>query len=503
MKIAIYHTTDMHGYVFPTNYVDYQELGMLKILSFIKKDRENYDQSLLLDGGDLIQGSAMTSFLSKNLDKNNPIIQLLKMAEYDAYVFGNHEFNYGQKYLFGSYKDVEDKLLASNIHGLDIESNAYKIFDLNGYKIGVVGATTAYIPNWEQKVNLEGIEFENPVEAYEKIENEVREQSDYVIYLYHGGFEKSLDEEFIPTEKLNGENQASEMLEKFDSIDAILSGHQHRSFITKIKGVICSQPINNARNFTKLVIDTETNEVEYELVEVDSLQAEIDPEYAEIFADTNVKLDEFLTKKIGELDKDILIHDQFRARLEGHPFINILQKIQMDVADADFSTTTLFDSAIGFDREISVRDVLVNYPYPNILQVLEVTGHDLKKAMEISASYFVKNGDEIVVNPKYQLPKLRNYIYDFYYGLDYAFDISRPFGDRVVSMSKDGKEIDLDKTYKVVMNNYRASNVNEYPCYENKPIIKEIPLDMSELIINYFIENKHVSVDERINFNIF
>ena len=175
----------------------------------------------------------------------------------------------------------------------------------------------------------------------------------------------------------------------------------------------------------------------------------------------------------------------------------------MDVADADFSTTTLFDSAIGFDREISVRDVLVNYPYPNILQVLEVTGHDLKKAMEISASYFVKNGDEIVVNPKYQLPKLRNYIYDFYYGLDYAFDISRPFGDRVVSMSKDGKEIDLDKTYKVVMNNYRASNVNEYPCYENKPIIKEIPLDMSELIINYFIENKHVSVDERINFNIF
>ena len=50
---------------------------------------------------------------------------------------------------------------------------------------------------------------------------------------------------------------SSELLENFDSIDIIVSGHQHRSFITKIKGVICSQPMHNGQSFTKIVIDTD------------------------------------------------------------------------------------------------------------------------------------------------------------------------------------------------------------------------------------------------------
>lgn len=501
MKLAIYHTTDIHGYIFPTNYVEYKNIGLLKILSYIKEDKKNYDQSLLLEGGDLIQGSAMTNYLSKNLLDSNPILDLTQLAEYDAYVLGNHEFNYGKEYLTKSYKQVENKLLASNIEGLDLEAKPYKIFNLDGYKVGVIGMTTSYIPNWEQKENIKGISFFNPIKLYAKYENELKEKSDLIIVLYHGGFEKSLDVKFSPTERLNGENQASELLERFDSIDIILSGHQHRSFITKINNTICSQPTNNAKNFTKIVIDTDINRIDYELIEIDEIDIEINKDYEKIFDEVNNNLKVYLEKVIGELNKPVILNDHFNVRLNGSPYINLLQKIQIEATGADFSSTTLFDTAIGFEKDISIRDVIINYPYPNSLKVLKITGHNLKKAIEISSTYFVLDeNDNVIINSKYLTPKVRHYIYDFYYGFDYVVDISRDFGDRVVSMSKDGKDLDLDKEYTIVVNNYRASNINEYPCYEGKEIVKEVNKEMSELIIDYILDNKYLKLDENINF---
>lgn len=504
MKIAIYHTTDMHGHVFPTNYVEYQNLGMLKIFSFINEDEKNYDGRLILEGGDLIQGTVLTNFLSKNTYLPNPILKICEMTGYDAYVMGNHEFNYGLEHLRNSYKEVSSKILNSNIENLGFDSKPYNIFDINGYKIAVFGATTTYIPNWEQEKNIEGLKFINPIDEYAKYEEEMKENSNMIIVLYHGGFEKSLDGKFIPTEKLNTENQGSEFLLTFDSIDIMLTGHQHRGFITKIGDVICAQPINNARNFTKLVIDTETNEIDYELVEVADLDVEIDPNQEKVFDEINIKLEKYLSQIIGNLDKDLILGDLTDVRLYGHPYINLLHQIQLYAANADFSATTLFDQAIGFKKDITVRDVLINYPYSNTLKVLEITGYDLKHAIEVSASYFVLDENKkIILNPRYQIPKKRNYLYDFYYGLDYEIDVSRPFGDRVVSMKKDGLDIDLDRRYTIVMNNYRSTNYTDYPCYENKKEVMETSVDFGESMIKYIQDKKHIEVDERINFRIY
>lgn len=501
MKLAIYHTTDVHGYIFPTNYVNYQNLGLLKILSYIDTDKKNYDGHLLLDGGDLIQGSAMTNYLSKNSFDINPIMKLVTKAGYDAFVLGNHEFNYGLDYLYHSYDFIKDKVLNSNIAGLKISNKPYNIFNVSGKKIAVFGATTKYIPNWERDENIQGLKFNDPVELYGKYEDEMKENSDYIVVLYHGGFEKSLDENFIPTEKLNGENQASELLEKYDSIDIILSGHQHRSFITKIKDVICSQPINNARNFTKIVLDTETGNIEYELIDVASLDIEINKEYIEIFNDVNKDLETYLQTIVGRIDENIMLPEHFDVRLNGHPYINILHRVQLEASGADFSSTTLFDTAIGFEKEISIRDILVNYPYPNTLKVLEVKGSDIKHAIEISSSYFLLDEEgKPVINPKYIYPKLRNYIYDFYYGFDYEVDLTKPIGSRVISIKKDGKDIDLNAMYSIVVNNYRASNVNEYPCYEGKKVVKEINFDMSELLIEFFEKNGDIKINKEKNY---
>ncbi len=502
MKVAIYQTSDLHGYVYPTNYVKDMPLGILKIGSYILRDEKNYDASLKVDCGDLIQGSALAHYLSKSKIERNPLIQGLEFIGYDAYVIGNHEFNYGKEYLINSYKEVKNKIINANIEGLSLETKPYKIFDFNGFKIGCIGFTTSFIPNWEHEKNIVGLSFLNPVEIYGKYEKELKEKTDFIVVCYHGGFEKSLDGNNTPTEKLTKENQASELLEKYDSIDLVLSGHQHRSFITKMNGVVCAQPLHNGQNFTKIVLDTETKEISYELVDTSKLDDDINEGLEKIFNNVQVELQDYLNNEIGEFDKDILMDDIFIARLKGHPFINFLHQVHLDVSDADFSALSLFDSAIGFKKNVSIRDVLINYPYPNTLMVLEINGHKLKEAIEKAATYFVIEGGEVKISNGFLVPKVQNYNYDTFGGLTYEIDLSREFGDRVVSMKKDNEDIDLDKDYTIVLNNYRATNISIYPAYENAKVVKEINVDISEIIINYFQGNKKIKVIDESNYII-
>lgn len=500
MKLAIYQTSDLHGFVYPTNYITDQPLGILKIGSYILKDEKNYDASLKVDCGDLIQGSVLTNYLSRKDFENNPIIQGLEKINYDAYVLGNHEFNYGLDYLSNSYTEISNKVINANIKGLPFDTKPYKIFDFNGFKIGCIGLTTSFIPNWENENNIKNIEFLDPVSMYAKYEKELKEKSDLIIVCYHGGFERSLDDHMIPTESLTKENQGSELLEQFDSIDIILSGHQHRSFITKVKGVICSQPLNNGQTFTKIVLDTDTKEMNYELVDVSLLKDDINEDLEKIFTNIQGDLKDFLDTEIGHLDKDIIIYDIFLARLKGHPFINLLHQIQLDISNADFSALSLFDCAIGFKKDITIKDVLINYPYANTLKVLKIKGHQLKEAIEKSATYFVVENNEVHISEDFLLPKVQNYNYDTYGGLTYEIDLSKKFGDRVISMKKNNETINMDDDYTIVLSNYRASNTSVYPAYENAEILKEINLDMSEIIMDYLQKKDKIELVDESNY---
>lgn len=502
MKIIIYQTSDLHGYIYPTNYVNDQPLGFLKIASYILNDEKNYDASLKIDCGDLVQGSALTHFLSKQAIDENPIIKGLEAINYNAYVLGNHEFNYGLNYLKNAYDKISDKVINANIKGLPFNTKLYKVFDFNGFKIGCIGFTTVYIPNWEQEANIKDLEFLDVVKQYAKYEKELKENCDFIVVCYHGGFEKSLEDNTTPTEALTKENQGSELLEKFDSIDMILSGHQHRSFITKIDDRICSQPLNNGQNFTKIVIDTETKEINYELVDVKNIDVEIDKELQSIFDETEAKLQVYLDQEIGHFDKDIIVDDIFDARLNGHSIVNFLHEVHLEAGNADISALSLFDSTIGFKKNVSIRDVLINYPYPNTLKILKVKGENIKKAIEKAATYFVLEDGKVTVNNAFLVPKVQHYNYDTFGGLDYEVDLNREFGDRVISMKINGEDMDLEKYYNVVMNNYRASNTSIYPSYEGAEVVGEVNIDISEIIIDYIQEKKVIKTVENSNYKI-
>ena len=181
--------------------------------------------------------------------------------------------------------------------------------------------------------------------------------------------------------------------------------------------------------------------------------------------------------------------------LNGSDLANFINQIQLESSNADISCTSFANVIKGFDKNVTVRDILSTYPYPNTLVILEVNREILKLALERSASYFENNNGNITISERFLKPKVEHYNYDYFANIDYTFDLNKEVGNRVTSIKFKGEELSDDQTLTLVMNNYRASGAGGYEFYENCKVVKEILVEMPEVIINYFKNNPKVVVD--------
>ena len=99
-------TSDVHGQVYATDYTaDYSASGthyqgLTRVATFVKQQREAYENTFLVDCGDLVQGTPLTYYYAFNQpQEDDPAMKALRMMGYDMFVPGNHEFNYGMTIL--------------------------------------------------------------------------------------------------------------------------------------------------------------------------------------------------------------------------------------------------------------------------------------------------------------------------------------------------------------------------------------------------------------------
>lgn len=519
IKIVILETSDIHGSVYPIHYGTnhFKSSGLGNIATLIEQQREEHEHVLLIDNGDLIQGTPFAFHSIKMLEKEpNPMVLLANKLKYDAAVFGNHEFNYGQDVVRKVVAQSEFPWLSANL--LDKETGEpfygkpYMIKEFPGQlKVGILGLTTPYIPNWERPAYIEGIQFADPVIEAKKWVHYLREveKVDLIIASYHGGFERDLDT-MEPTETLTGENQGVQLCMEVEGIDVLLTGHQHRQISgKKINGVIVVQPGHNAETIGKVSLSLKKVDNGWQCTKKDS----------EILFTSDVKADQtilalaapyeeatqtWLDQPIGKIEGDMLIHDPMAIRLKDNPFIEFINRVQMSVSDVTISNTALFDnSSLGFPENVTMRDIVSNYVYPNTLTVIRISGRDMKEALERSASYFKQYVEgSIEVNPKFMYPKPQHYNYDMWAGINYLINISKPVGERIVKLEYQGKPVMMDAEFDVVMNNYRAGGGGDYAMFKGKQVIKEIPIDVTELIADYFLKEKTVQAIVRNNWHV-
>ena len=167
------------------------------------------------------------------------------------------------------------------------------------------------------------------------------------------------------------------------------------------------------------------------------------------------------------------------------------------MAECDLACTSFANAVKGFNKSVTVRDIVSTYVYPNTLVVREVSGKVLKQALEVCASYIDYTNGELSVSKRFLQPKVAHYNYDFFSNVEYTFDLTKPVGERVVNMMVKGQEVNPTDTFSLVMNNYRSSGVGGYEFFRDCPIIKEIQIEMPEIIIDYFKKHQHVTVDDR------
>lgn len=516
--ITILETSDIHGNIYPINYGTNQlaDVGIGKIATLIKQQREMNEHTLLIDNGDLIQGTPLTYHYARlQSEQPNPMILLANTLKYDAAVIGNHEFNYGQDILSATVGESDFPWLSANILNKSRDpyfGKPYIIKEIQpGLRIGILGLTTPYIPNWEKPEHIEGMVFEDAVTTAKKWVNMLREEEkvQFVVVSYHGGFERDI-ETGEPTEVLTGENQGYQLCQEVEGIDVLLTGHQHREIENQlINGVLVVQPGNNGRALGKVLLEVEQQDGEWVCIHKESkLLSVTNIEADESFLQQTIHYEEatqkWLDQPIGRMDGDMTVTSPMEIRTKDNPLIEFINKVQMEVAGVDISNTALFDNhAKGFPKDVTMRDVVSNYIYPNTLKVIRITGKDMKDALESSASYFKEyDGGEVKVNPTFTTPKPQHYNYDMWEGIDYVINISKPIGERIVKLQHHGEPIDFNKEYDVVMNNYRSGGGGDYLMYKGKPVIKDIPIDVSELIASYILENKVITATVNHNWEV-
>ncbi|NLC54715.1 MAG: bifunctional metallophosphatase/5'-nucleotidase [Erysipelothrix sp.] len=300
------------------------------------------------------------------------------------------------------------------------------------------------------------------------------------------------------TERLTGENQAYKMCD-IKGLDILITGHQHRSLIEKINGVLVTQSTFKAKEFVEIEINLKTNNINAKIISSKNLKE--DKKIIDSLKDLQEKTQIWLDQPVGKIiDYDLKIEDEFQARLNKHPIISFLNQVQLEVSGADISATSLFNNTTGFNQEITMRDLVNTYIFPNTLVVKEISGKALKAALEVSVSYFDLDKDnQIKVSKSFVKPKPQHYNYDMYDGIEYTAKISNPVGQRIISLTFKGRQVKDDDIYTLVVNNYRAVGAGNYDMISDAKLVKEINVEITEILRKYLSENSPVKIQHKNN----
>ncbi|MGH2067498.1 5'-nucleotidase C-terminal domain-containing protein, partial [Aerococcus sp. L_4] len=181
-------------------------------------------------------------------------------------------------------------------------------------------------------------------------------------------------------------------------------------------------------------------------------------------------------------------------RIHDHPYVEFVHRVQNYYGQTEISAAALFNNdAKGFPNAVTVRDVLNNYPFPNTLAVVKITGAELKAAIEQSAEFFILNEDqEIVMSKDWLYPKPKPYNYDMYEGIDYIIDVSKPIGQRVTKLNYHGQPLDLEAEFEVTLNQYRAIGGGDYHMFDSSKIVREVNMEMNQLIPHYLETHQEI-----------
>jgi len=456
--LTILHTNDMHGFFIEGAY---DGMGAAKLSAKVNELRENNDNVLLLDAGDATQGNNLVT-----LSKGETAITILNAMKYDAMAAGNHEFDYGKDRLLEFADLANFPILAANVQnedGSDFLTN-YIIKEMDGFKVGIFGLATPETTFKSHPKNSEGLTFVDPILVAKEMVAELQGKVDVIIALSHLGIE--------------GDDTSVKLAENVTGIDLIVDGHSHSELPEgmQVNGTLIVQTSEKTKNlgiveliikdggvisktaslFTKAQATDITPDEGIQKI-IDQVKVENEKITAEVVATSPIDLN-------GERDY---------VRTGETNLGNLITAAMLDVSGADIALMNGGGMRTSIEAgEVTKGDILTVLPFGNLVTVIEVTGADIKAAME--------NGIDSYPATKGAFPHIA--------GMTVTFDATKEAGNRVVEIMVGNELLDETKTYKLVTNDFLAAGGDGYAMFVGKKVVAEFSA-LDEVLINYILIN--------------
>ncbi|MEO0370102.1 MAG: bifunctional 2',3'-cyclic-nucleotide 2'-phosphodiesterase/3'-nucleotidase [Pseudomonadota bacterium] len=524
-RLRVLASSDVHAHLRSFDYareVEVEEWGLTRLASCVKAARREATVSVLLDNGDLLQGTPLAQVHSE-LDRKglHPVLRAMEAMGYDAIGLGNHEFNYGLDRLLHALDGTRIPVLCANVlthKAEDVERDVtlrapWVIIErdlidpetqkTHPLRIGVLSVLPAQVMNWDG-THLQGrVDTRDMVEAARVYVGQVRDVgADIVILLAHSGID--------PNGIQRGAENAAVALAQVPGIDALVTGHTHRVFpggawsgagidadAGTLHGVPAIMPGFRGSHLGIIDLDLVRRGDRWQVVghaaeavavkgapEDEALMQVVEPAHQatldyihQPLGQTARPLHSYLSQVRDDLPTHIVAMAQragIESRLAGteHAHLPLLSASAPYQTGGRAGPMAYIDIPSG---PLTMRDANSLYPFPNTLCAVRSTGGELRDWLERAASAFCQitpgQGDQPLLNPAFP-----GHAVDTIYGLNYRIDLTRPpaYDDkgsrlvpvgapsRVVDLMHEGLPVQADDAFVVAVNGYRAFGGGPY-----------------------------------------
>jgi 5'-nucleotidase len=478
VALRILAINDFHGYLRPspgiriadpadkTKKILVPAGGSETMASVVRNLREGHANTIFVAAGDLIGASPFLSAMFHD----EPTIESLSMMGLEIASVGNHEFDEG--------KDELSRMQNGGCHPLDkcqgphpfrgakfhylaastFEKATgktlfppYEIRTFDGIPIAFIGLTLKGTPEIISPASAAGLEFRDEADTVNALVPELKARGvEAIVVLIHEGGEPAGDYDECPG--ISG--PIVDIVKKIDkAVDVVISGHTHRAYVCEIDGrlVTSGDKYGTLVTAIDLTLDRTTRDVasakaDNTIVRIGAFPK--DPEQTALLAAYDKVAAPIASRRAGTVTATL-------SRTPNDAGESALGDI---IADAQLAATREPDkggAVVAFtnpggirtdivkkdDGVVSFEDVFASQPFRNQLVTLTLAGTAIKEMLE-----------QQFLDPK------RPRVLQVSNGFAYAFDASKPFGERVIAerMTLNGARIEPDKAYRVTVNNYLA-----------------------------------------------
>lgn len=475
VTLKLIETSDVHGCYFPYDFIRNKPMkgSLARVSSYVKEQREKYENVILMDNGDILQGQPVAYYYNyMDTISEHVCAAMLNYMKYDVGTMGNHDVETGHAVYDRWVRQCNFPVLGANI--VDNKTGKpylppYQVIEKEGVKIAILGMITPAIPSWLPEQLWSGLHFEDMEDCARKWVKIIREKEnpDVLVGLFHAGPEGNKLDNVV-------ENGSGNVAKSVPGFDVVFMGHDHTRRYEKVvnvegDSVLLIDPANMSKVVSEVTFTVKkqdgkvvSKQVEGKLVNMDGYAPDAD--FLNIFSGAYETTMDFVSRNIGRIEHTISSKEAFFGP---SAFVDLIHQLQLDITGADISFCAPLSAYAEIKKgDICVSDMFNLYKYENLLYTMKLTGKEIKDFLEMSYALWtnqMQSPDDhlMLLNEEdngFGRFKNPSFNFDSAAGIIYTVDVTKPQGEKIrIERMANGEPFDLNKTYRVAVNSYRGN----------------------------------------------